>query len=89
VIHYVDYYGENSLFYSEWEAQQSQEDDEEVESETGEIPERRTEAEKPHWEQAQKAYESAPFGRSQLGGKWVDPTQLSARTGPPTDRPPD
>jgi hypothetical protein len=45
--------------------------------------------EKPQWEQVQKAQETVLFGRSQLGGKVVDQTQLSARRGPPADRPPD
>jgi hypothetical protein len=46
-------------------------------------------AETPQWDHAQKAREREPFWRSQIGGKEVDPTQLSARRGPPTDRPPD
>jgi hypothetical protein len=47
------------------------------------------EFEAPRWEQAQNAQDIVPFWRSQLGGKGVNPTQLSARRGPPTDRPPD
>jgi hypothetical protein len=45
--------------------------------------------EAPQWEQAQKAQVKGVHWRSQLGGRGVDPTQMSARRWPPTDRPPD
>jgi hypothetical protein len=55
----------------------------------GKTQEGQWKVEKPRREQVQKAQDTAPFWRSQLGGKGVDPTQLSASRGPPTNRPPD
>jgi hypothetical protein len=58
-------------------------------SQEGKTLEGHWKVEAPQKEQAQKAQAKGVYWRSQLGGRGVNPTQLSARRGLPTDRPPD